>query len=676
MRVSLQIDGDSSGAVKAAEDTSAAVSDLGKQTEAISHAIEDGFKNAISSIDKFKQNAQNAGAANDNGAGSAAKFAERINQVAQAAAGADSALAKGTAGAINFAKGVGELFKTAGTVAVLGGALGLAVTTAQTFLSVINTGGADANRRLEEQARLIGVVKEGFSGAAEKADEFYRKNRDIVTLQASQALIAAQADLKKQSSSLSAGASGQPVFIEPFGGEASIGFDAAKINPFQEAIDNLFASIQRGQPDLDTYRATVAAIGNAAAASAPEVAAQANELLRASESAAKVADEVAKYKAILAVANGTATDAQKGLLGISTAAAATGNQFDRLSNAMLRQAAGQEAEANAAGKSVGEAAKLRAEFTLQEAARQAGIASTAELAAQIDKIANRYGEAAQKAALARLQSDAFFDRAQLGRNADDATLASQLRLAFGDTADLNSGIAATIRANNEMKELKSTAMDLGSGALTDLRQQIDTLGFSWQAAGNVGLHVIDRWLQKLATKQLDALISNIFGAFGIGGGVPGLNANGSIAGAVGPTSVGGAPLVSFDAGGWTGSGGKYQVAGVVHSEEFVFDQDATRRIGVDNLERMRRGMPGYAGGGLVGGPTSWGGSSPQAAPAAPMKLLLDLGVRMDDDGKMQAYVKRASMAAANQAVTDFAGSESFIQHTAMAQQAVRSRVLG
>ncbi|EBH6782472.1 phage tail tape measure protein [Salmonella enterica] len=56
--------------------------------------------------------------------------------------------------------------------------------------------------------------------------------------------------------------------------------------------------------------------------------------------------------------------------------------------------------------------------------------------------------------------------------------------------------------------------------------------------------------------------------------------------------------LGFAAGGYTGSGGKYEPAGIVHRGEFVFTQEATSRIGIGNLYRMMRG---YADGGLVGG---------------------------------------------------------------------------
>ncbi len=45
----------------------------------------------------------------------------------------------------------------------------------------------------------------------------------------------------------------------------------------------------------------------------------------------------------------------------------------------------------------------------------------------------------------------------------------------------------------------------------------------------------------------------------------------------------------FKQGGYTGNMGASQVAGVVHGQEYVFDAQATKRIGVDNLNAMRSG---------------------------------------------------------------------------------------
>lgn len=49
--------------------------------------------------------------------------------------------------------------------------------------------------------------------------------------------------------------------------------------------------------------------------------------------------------------------------------------------------------------------------------------------------------------------------------------------------------------------------------------------------------------------------------------------------------------VGFASGGYTGPGGKYQPAGIVHKGEFVFDQASTNRLGVSQLEALRNGQP-------------------------------------------------------------------------------------
>lgn len=62
----------------------------------------------------------------------------------------------------------------------------------------------------------------------------------------------------------------------------------------------------------------------------------------------------------------------------------------------------------------------------------------------------------------------------------------------------------------------------------------------------------------------------------------------------------------FAGGGYTGDGGKYEPAGIVHKGEFVMTKEATQRIGVGNLYRMMRG---YANGGAVGSSGYTGGGS-------------------------------------------------------------------
>ena len=104
--------------------------------------------------------------------------------------------------------------------------------------------------------------------------------------------------------------------------------------------------------------------------------------------------------------------------------------------------------------------------------------------------------------------------------------------------------------------------------------------------------VIKMFLRIAIARQIAGFAASVFG----GGSVPagwGTNANIS------------ANL--FADGGYTGSGAKYEPAGIVHKGEVVFSQrDVMNHGGVAEVERLR--LRGYSGGGVVGGmPAAVGG---------------------------------------------------------------------
>ncbi|MDD2167368.1 tape measure protein [Glaesserella parasuis] len=72
--------------------------------------------------------------------------------------------------------------------------------------------------------------------------------------------------------------------------------------------------------------------------------------------------------------------------------------------------------------------------------------------------------------------------------------------------------------------------------------------------------------------------------------------------------------VGFSSGGYTGDGGKYTPAGIVHKGEYVITKEATARLGLDYLNYLNYGKRGFASGGGVGvprvpsTPTHFGGS--------------------------------------------------------------------
>ncbi len=94
--------------------------------------------------------------------------------------------------------------------------------------------------------------------------------------------------------------------------------------------------------------------------------------------------------------------------------------------------------------------------------------------------------------------------------------------------------------------------------------------------------------------------TGLAGLFGIGGSNNSVsNSSGgfnTVTSGDGPTQI---PTGGFADGGYTGPGGKYDPAGIVHRGEYVVDAASTSRLGVGFLNSLR----GYADGGYVAPPS-------------------------------------------------------------------------
>ena len=100
-----------------------------------------------------------------------------------------------------------------------------------------------------------------------------------------------------------------------------------------------------------------------------------------------------------------------------------------------------------------------------------------------------------------------------------------------------------------------------------------------------------------------------------------------LAAAVGMTAMSG---VGFMEGGFTGFGPKDEIAGPVHRGEYVFDAQATARIGVGTLEALSNGRPAIIGSG--------GGSAP--AVQAPSAVAPDMNVQIINNSNSQVRTKQ------------------------------------
>lgn len=128
--------------------------------------------------------------------------------------------------------------------------------------------------------------------------------------------------------------------------------------------------------------------------------------------------------------------------------------------------------------------------------------------------------------------------------------------------------------------------------------------------------MIIKMTTEAAGAQLGEILMGKPGGGG-GGGMFGMLLTSVIGGFAGGPSTGVGQGVSFSSGplagtgvwatgGYTGDGGKFEPAGIVHRGEYVINADATRRLPRSFLDRLN----GYANGGLVGGPPpAYGGGA-------------------------------------------------------------------
>ncbi|HDR1907276.1 TPA: tape measure protein [Pasteurella multocida] len=79
--------------------------------------------------------------------------------------------------------------------------------------------------------------------------------------------------------------------------------------------------------------------------------------------------------------------------------------------------------------------------------------------------------------------------------------------------------------------------------------------------------------------------------------------------------------VGFSSGGYTGDGGKYQPAGIVHKGEYVITKEATARLGLDYLNYLNYGKRGFSSGGGVSVPRLPTSSFQSSTPNVSVKVI-------------------------------------------------------
>lgn len=219
-------------------------------------------------------------------------------------------------------------------------------------------------------------------------------------------------------------------------------------------------------------------------------------------------------------------------------------------------------------------------FSQQQAARQAGIAAQsqglsarqAEREVALQKLREAYGTNPQALQQVLTAQQATYD-------AEDALRSDWLAGARQGWAEYQDA------ATNVFSSVQQISQSTFGGLANQLTQ--------WQTSGKASMKEFTSSTLKMIASVINQLMVAyvIQSAMGwVGGGTKAPASGQSFA-------VPSYRPATFDGGGFTGHGGKYDPAGIVHRGEFVFTKESTSRIGVANLYRLMRG---YATGGLVG----------------------------------------------------------------------------
>ncbi|ENQ3247357.1 phage tail tape measure protein [Escherichia coli] len=234
-------------------------------------------------------------------------------------------------------------------------------------------------------------------------------------------------------------------------------------------------------------------------------------------------------------------------------------------------------------KRLNELAQQAARFEEQQSAKQAAISAKAR--GLTDRQAQRESEAQ------RLR-DVYGDNPQVLAQVTGAlkqTWVDEDMLRGDWLAGLKSGWGEWAEsATDSFSQVKSVATQTFDGIAQNMAAMLTGSEQNWRGFTRSVLSMMTEILLKQAMVGIVGRIgSAIGGAFG-----------GGASASTGTAIQAAAANFHFATGGFTGTGGKYEPAGIVHRGEFVFTKEATSRIGVGNLYRLMRG---YAEGGYVGG---------------------------------------------------------------------------
>ncbi|WP_338928688.1 phage tail tape measure protein [Escherichia coli] len=261
-------------------------------------------------------------------------------------------------------------------------------------------------------------------------------------------------------------------------------------------------------------------------------------------------------------------------------------------------------------KRLNELAQQAARFEQQQSAKQAAISAKAR--GLTDRQAQRESEEQRLRDVYGDNPDALAKATSALKN----TWSAEEQLRGSWMAGLKSGWGEWAEsATDSFSQVKSVATQTFDGIAQNMAAMLTGSEQSWRGFTRSVLSMLTEiFLKQAMVGIVGSIGSAMGGAFG-----------GGASASTGTAIQAAAANFHFATGGFTGTGGKYEPAGIVHRGEFVFTKEATSRIGVGNLYRLMRG---YATGGYVGG----AGSPAQMRRAEGIRFEQNNNVVIQNDG--------------------------------------------
>lgn len=247
---------------------------------------------------------------------------------------------------------------------------------------------------------------------------------------------------------------------------------------------------------------------------------------------------------------------------------------------------------------------------------------------QLDKLTSDYNKSNKD----QFSTELYDKETQSLKSALDQRLSMQKKYyEEEDAARSDWQLGASSAFDNYLNQARDVAGQAKS-AFTSLYDGLTDAAVDWAFGADQSFgDVAKSFARMIAKMALQSAASNVFSsiagsaigaAFGSGGGS---------AASAGSTAAGySADVLSkwqgFDEGGYTGPGGKYEPAGIVHGGEVVIRKEVVDQPGMkEYLTRLNK--RGYADGGYVG--LSSGSSS---APAAPGQIVINQSFQVQNAG--------------------------------------------